>query len=140
MAEFPTFLLVVAAALSDSHGRWLMQQRPAGKHHAGLWEFPGGKVEAAEIPANALARELKEELGIDIAPDQFRPAVFADGSGAGSRPAIVILLYIADRWSGEPQALEGGSIGWFTPAEIARLAKPPLDQVLVDRLIDTGWQ
>lgn len=125
---------VVAAALTDNDGRWLMHCRPDGKHHAGLWEFPGGKVEVTETPENALVREIQEELGIAISKADLVPAGFAQEVDANGRPQIVILLYTCKCWEGEPHALEGGGIGWFTPLEIAALDKPPLDQRLAAQL------
>lgn len=127
-------MLVVAAALCRDDGRWLMHRRPAGKHHAGLWEFPGGKVELTEIPVEALFRELQEELGIDCREDAPEPVGFAETARSDTGPAIVILLYRIRSWHGEPEALEGGLIDWFTPAEALALPKPPLDVVLADQL------
>ncbi len=132
--ENPTWMPVVALALVDDRGRWLMHRRPAGKPHAGLWEFPGGKVEPGETPANALLREIAEELGLTISIEQLHPAAFAQSRGEGSELPIVILLYTCRQWSGEPQPLEGGGIGWFTPGDAAELAKPPLDHTLVAKL------
>lgn len=122
-----TWMAVVAGALIREDGRCLMQKRPAGKHHAGLWEFPGGKVEPHEMPIESLVRELSEELGIRCDPPSCTPVTFAESDAGGAGRAIVILLYTIKRWDGEPRALEGGEIGWFTPPEIAGLAKPPLD-------------
>lgn len=130
----PGWMPVVAAALFRSDGRWLMHRRPEGKHHAGLWEFPGGKVEVSEMPAEALQRELAEELGIAARVDAFTPAGFAESSPNDGGLPIVILLYTLGDWQGEPQALEGGAVGWFTPAEALVLDKPPLDIVLAGRL------
>jgi 8-oxo-dGTP diphosphatase len=130
----PTSLLVVAVALARNGGQWLMHCRPAGKHHAGLWEFPGGKVEADESPRIALIRESEEELGIRLAQSDLVPCAFADGGTAANGQEIVILLYTATRWRGEPRALEGGKLGWFTAAEIVELRKPPLDQVLARQM------
>ena len=132
------WIAVVAGALDSGDGRWLMHLRPEGKHHAGLWEFPGGKVDAGEMPAAALVRELAEELGIvcaasDVVPCGFAETPGTDGGGGGS-PALVIMLYRLAHWEGEPQALEGGGIGWFTPEEISALPKPPLDAQLAARL------
>lgn len=130
------WIAVVAAALQGHDGRWLMHRRPEGKHHAGLWEFPGGKVEGSEMPAQSLLRELAEELGIACAADALTPCGFAETSGAGGDGALVILLYIVRAWEGDPQALEGGAVGWFTPAEVALLPKPPLDVALAQRLFE----
>lgn len=128
------WMLVVAAALQRADGRWLMHRRPEGKHHAGLWEFPGGKVEPSEMPAQALVRELAEELGIACDPARLEPAGFAETRAPEAGREIVILLYSLDAWEGKPAALEGGAIGWFTPAEVLALAKPPLDAVLAAQL------
>ncbi|MCL9982641.1 MAG: (deoxy)nucleoside triphosphate pyrophosphohydrolase [Erythrobacter sp.] len=128
------WMLVVAAAMQRADGRWLMHRRPEGKHHAGLWEFPGGKVEPSEMPAQALVRELAEELGIGCDGAALEPAGFAETRNREAGREIVILLYSLRAWLGEPQALEGGAIGWFTPAEVQALAKPPLDAVLAAQL------
>ncbi len=110
-----------------------MHQRPLGKAHAGLWEFPGGKVESGETPVAALVRETKEELDYRLDPETLVPAAFAQEAGA--RP-IVILLYTA-RWTGgELRACEGGVVRWFEPAEICTLAKPPLDVALARSLFE----
>lgn len=127
-------MLVVAAALERADGRILMQQRPPEKAHGGLWEFPGGKVEPGETPRAALIREVGEELAIALDPATLAPGCFADEAAKGAGPAIVILLYTARAWTGEPRAMEGGTCGWFTRAEIAGLAMPPLDYVLLARL------
>lgn len=131
-------MAVVAVALLDGEGRVLMQQRPAGKHHAGMWEFPGGKVERDETPENALIREIDEELAIGLSVAALTPAGFAETAGEGKVPPIVILLYTARSWHGTPQACEGGRIGWFTAAEAEALAKPPLDIALLSGLIRSG--
>ena len=125
---------VVAGALQGEGDTWLMHQRPLGKHHGGLWEFPGGKVEAYENPSESLIRELREELGIGIRAEDCMPAGFAEDASGASPPAIVILLYSVAQWQGEPKALEGGRIGWFSPKQIVDLPKPPLDCDLVERM------
>lgn len=125
---------VVAGALNAGDGHWLMHCRPEEKHHGGLWEFPGGKLEMAESPRKGLIRELHEELGISIESRDCHPAGFAEEALSSGAAPIVILLYTVNRWNGEPVALEGGSIGWFTPLEIAKLDKPPLDVVLAEQL------
>ncbi|MDP5103603.1 MAG: (deoxy)nucleoside triphosphate pyrophosphohydrolase [Erythrobacter sp.] len=119
--------MVVAAALMRDDGRWLMHRRPPGKHHAGLWEFPGGKVEHNEMPMESLFRELNEELGIVCNSDACSAVCFAETTAATEAQPIVILLYKVSAWNGIPAALEGGEIGWFTPQEVQALAKPPLD-------------
>jgi len=128
------WIAVVAGALQRGDGRWLMHRRPPGKHHAGLWEFPGGKVEADEMPMESLLRELAEELGITCHPAACTPAGFAEGGADASGRALVILLYTVSGWDGEPTALEGGAVGWFTPDEARALAKPPLDIALAQQL------
>lgn len=127
-------MLVAAGALQREDGLWLMHCRPEGKHHAGLWEFPGGKVEANEMPTYSLQRELAEELGITVASDACAPAGFAESVGDDGARGIVLLLYTLRFWQGEPRALEGGAVGWFTPAEVRALPKPPLDIVLAGQL------
>lgn len=127
-------MAVVAGALQRADGRWLMHRRPEGKHHEGLWEFPGGKVEDDESPLESLVRELTEELGIHCHTDTCVPATFAEGGAETANPPIVILLYTVGAWDGEPQALEGGAVGWFTPDEALALPKPPLDIRLAEGL------
>ncbi|UIP05990.1 NUDIX domain-containing protein [Erythrobacter sp. SDW2] len=129
-----TPLIVVAAAVSDGSGRWLMHKRPAHKQHGGLWEFPGGKVEADECPGTALAREIEEEAGIRLDPDELAETGFAVSCGDESADGIVILLYTAERWHGDLEAREGGQFQWFDHAGIATLDKPPLDVVLARQL------
>ncbi len=128
-------MLVVAGVLCDAHGRFLLQKRPLGKRHAGLWEFPGGKVETGEIPRLALVRELAEELGIVIALPDVGPIAFAEHDADADGPAIVILLYNIKRWTGDPVSLEGGEIGWFSYEEALKLPKPQLDPDLLEALI-----
>lgn len=135
MENNPTWLCVVALALRGMDGRWLMHRRPLEKHHGGLWEFPGGKVEPGEVPVNALIREIQEELGIGLQAEDVHAATFAEERTVASGRPIVILLYTASRWRGQAAALEGGEIGWFSPAEIATLAKPPLDVELAAQLL-----
>lgn len=127
-------MLVVAAAMYDAEGKWLMHRRPLTKQHGGLWEFPGGKVEPGESPREALVRELAEELGNAPEAMALLPVGFADDVPAGGERGIVILLYTCAFPGGSVSALEGGEVGWFTPAEIAELAVPPLDRVLARQL------
>lgn len=134
MEKNPTWMAVVAAAISDGEGRWLMQRRPRGKHHGGLWEFPGGKVEAFEKPVEALVRELDEELSLQIGTGDCEPAFFAEGRGPNPAIPIVILLYTIHTFHGEPKTGEGAEIGWFSPSEILLADKPPLDSRLADSL------
>ncbi|MCW1383485.1 (deoxy)nucleoside triphosphate pyrophosphohydrolase [Novosphingobium sp. KCTC 2891] len=119
-------LMVVALALLDGEGRVLMQRRPDGKEHGGLWEFPGGKIESHEDAEEALVREIAEELGIAIAPENLFPLTFAT-SGAGAARPVVLLLYTCDNWQGEPVAEPGAAIVWCDRASLAELPMPPLD-------------
>ena len=135
LADNPTYQVVVAIALRGADGRWLLQRRPAGKHHAGLWEFPGGKVEHAEIPSQALVREVREELGIELDPTALRPVAFADGGMTQQGVPLVILLYTAVNWIGTVQPLDGGELGWFTHDDLSDLSMPPLDILLSEQLM-----
>lgn len=130
-AGYP-ILLVVAAALIDPDGRVLVQQRSAHRSMPGLWEFPGGKVEAGETPEHALARELGEELGVSLDAGALFPAAFAS-ERLGDRH-LVLLLYTATEWAGEPQALDAAALRWVTMDEMRGLAMPPADVPLVDAL------
>lgn len=124
MQNFPTIVPVVAAALIAPGGRVLMQRRPAGKAHGGLWEFPGGKVEEAESLHEALLREIAEELAIALDPSHLMPLTFA----ARAEQPHVVLLYTCRKWTGEPVCQEAGArLGWFAADELADLAMPPLD-------------
>lgn len=138
----PDWMLVVAAALRGADGRWLLHRRPKGKAHAGLWEFPGGKVETGETPAKALVRELTEELGIVAETSAMQPVSFAQNAPDAGGSATVILLYTCDQWAGTPQALEGGAVAWFSQCAVEKLARgnamPPLDIVLVRDLFSRG--
>ena len=125
-------MTVVAAALLDAQGRILLQQRAPGRTMAGLWEFPGGKVEAGELPEQALARELEEELGIAIAPEDFVPACFASAPVAGRH--MLLLLYVCRRWRGEPEALDASALAWLRPEEMRPLEMPPADTPLIPML------
>lgn len=131
MAQIST-IWVVAAAMLDTEGRVLVQQRPAGKSLAGLWEFPGGKIDVGETPEIALARELHEELGISVDPDDLEVATFVSAP-LGQRH-LVMLLYILRRWQGEPRALEAPEIAWHVPDKLYTLAMPPADVPLVSWL------
>jgi 8-oxo-dGTP diphosphatase len=130
----PTFMLVVAAAIGDREGRLLLQQCPAHKRHAGLWEFPGGKVEIEETPTLALCREVSEELALELDPATLEPAGFAEEPPAEGRPGIVLLLYTCRAWRGEPTALEAQHWGWFNRDEAAALELAPMDRLLLRRL------
>ncbi|MBO9517264.1 MAG: NUDIX domain-containing protein [Porphyrobacter sp.] len=127
-------MLVVAVAVRDPYGRLLLQQALPHKRHGGLWEFPGGKVERGETPRFAACRELLEELGIDLDHECLTPAGFAEESGEGGCPGLVLFLYNCPAWHGNPEAREGQQWGWFTPLEAAGLAMPPMDRELLVRL------
>lgn len=129
-------LTVVAAALVDADGRVLLQQRPDGRQMAGLWEFPGGKVEPGERPEAALVRELEEELGIAVDEAALTPAAFASAE-LGERH-LLLLLYVCREWIGEPRALDAAALQWLRPGEMGALSMPPADKPLIallDRLI-----
>lgn len=132
-----TPMLVVAVALAGADGRILMQQRSLSAVHGGLWEFPGGKVEAGESPEAAAIRELHEELAVRIEPASLLPVGFAtgvtEGESRGQRP-LVILLYACTSWKGVAQACEGEAIAWCPLETIHRLPMPPLDYPLADAL------
>lgn len=128
MEKSPT-LLVVAGALIDAEGRVLLQQRAAGRQMAGLWEFPGGKVEPGERPEAALIRELREELGIEVGEERLQAAVFASAP-LGERH-LILLLYLCRAWSGEPQALDASGLKWLRPHEMLPTEMPPADAPLI---------
>ncbi|MGL4313955.1 MAG: (deoxy)nucleoside triphosphate pyrophosphohydrolase [Sphingomonas sp.] len=123
---------VVAAALIDADGRVLVQRRPAGKAMAGLWEFPGGKIEPGETPEAALIRELEEELGITVPAACLAPATFA--SAPLNDRHLVLLLFVARKWQGVPTALDADALKWVYPAELHQLAMPPADKPLIGLL------
>jgi 8-oxo-dGTP diphosphatase len=127
-------LLVVACALVDADNRVLVTQRPEGKALAGLWEFPGGKLEAGERPEAALIRELHEELGITTKEACLAPLTFA--SHAYEEFHLMMPLYICRRWEGQPMAREGQGMKWVRPGKLRELAMPPADEPLIPHLID----
>jgi 8-oxo-dGTP diphosphatase len=125
-------MMVSAAALIDADGRVLLQERPEGKPMAGLWEFPGGKVEPGETPEAALIRELHEELGIDVTPACLAPAVFAS-EPLGDRH-LLLLLYACRKWAGQVEARHAAALRWVRPVEMHRLPMPPADRPLIGLL------
>ena len=127
-------VLVVAVALVDADGRVLLTQRPEGKALAGMWEFPGGKVEPNETPEAALLRELREELGLDISAACLAPFAFA--SHAYERFHLLMPLYVCRRWAGQPEAREGQAMKWVQPSRMGELPMPPADLPLVSMLHD----
>ncbi len=131
MEKIPT-MIVVAAALVDGDGRVLLQQRAPGRSMAGLWEFPGGKLEPGELPEAALVRELREELGIETETACLAPAAFASAP-VGERH-MLLLLYICRKWSGEPKPLDASALKWLRPNQMFGLAMPPADSPLIGLL------
>lgn len=126
-----TLLLVTAAALIDRDGRVLVQQRATGPL-AGLWEFPGGKIEAGETPSVALIRELREELGIDVEAACLAPAAFAS-EPLGDRH-LLLLLHVCRKWRGIPQPLEAAALRWVRPVELFAMPMPEPDRPLIGLL------
>lgn len=127
-----TSLVVVAAALIDRDGRLLVQQRPEGLSMAGLWEFPGGKLEPGETPEQALIRELGEELAINVDHACLAPACFASDM-LGDRH-LLLLLYVCRKWRGTPVAQHASALRWVRPVELHGLDMPPADKPLIGLL------
>ena len=125
-------VLVAACALIDADGRVLIAQRPAGRPMAGLWEFPGGKVEAGETPEATLIRELKEELGIIINEACLAPLTFASHGYADFH--LVMPLYVCRRWDGTVRAQEGQDLAWVRPNRLKDYPMPPADVPLISHL------
>ena len=125
-------LTVVAAVIRDEKGRVLLTQRPDGRHMGGLWEFPGGKINDGEAPSHALARELDEELGIEIVVQ--RPLTFAVHEEPGLR--ILLLFYNAGIVSGEPHGRESQAVEWVSVTELSSFPTPPADAELIRLLAD----
>jgi 8-oxo-dGTP diphosphatase len=127
-------VLVAAAALIDADGRVLIARRPAGKPLGGLWEFPGGKVLDGEAPEAALVRELREELGIDVAESCLAPIAFA--SYAYESFHLLMPLFACRVWKGTPAPKEGQELAWARPRKLADYPMPPADAPLVASLRD----
>ena len=127
-------LLVVACALLDQDGRVLIAQRPEGKALAGLWEFPGGKVEMGEAPEATLIRELQEELGITVKEPCLAPLTFA--SFAYPDFHLLMPLYVCRRWEGVVIAREHQALKWVRPNELRQFPMPPADEPLIPALIE----
>ena len=127
-------VLVSAVALVDRDGRVLLAQRPEGKAMAGLWEFPGGKVDPGETPEAALIRELKEELGVDTAESCLAPFTFASHTYEDFH--LLMPLYVCRVWQGIPRPLEGQALAWARPNEMKNYPMPPADKPLVAMLRD----
>ena len=127
-------LLVTAVALIDADGRILLAQRPKGKSLAGLWEFPGGKVEAGETPEAALIRELREELGIDTKESCLAPLTFASHSYDDFH--LLMPLFACRRWQGIPTPREGQTLAWVRASDLRNYPMPPADIPLIPILRD----
>ena len=127
-------VLVAAVALIDVDGRVLLARRPPGKAMAGLWEFPGGKIKPDETPEAALIRELKEELGIDVAASCLAPFTFASHAYADFH--LLMPLYVCRKWQGTVAPLEGQTLTWVRPNRLADYEMPPADKPLVAMLRD----
>ncbi|MEY3232984.1 8-oxo-dGTP diphosphatase MutT [Aquidulcibacter sp.] len=125
-------LLVAAAALINGDGAVLLAQRPQGKSLAGLWEFPGGKIESGEYPEAALCRELAEELGLDVEPKDLRPLTFASHPYPDFH--LLMPLWTAQRWRGEPKGQEGQHLAWVQPQDLDSYPMPEADIPLVSIL------
>lgn len=123
---------VSAVALVDKNGRVLVAQRPKGKHMAGLWEFPGGKIEADETPEQCLVRELKEELNIKVTKQDLQPISFV--SHRYDSFQLIMLLYGCTRWYGHPRAIEHSDLKWTDAAGLSHLKMPPADAPLLEPL------
>ena len=133
-------LLVSAVALIDIDGRVLLAQRPKGKPMAGLWEFPGGKIEPNETPEAALIRELDEELGINTGVSCLAPLTFAShayGATKNSPPFhLLMMFFVCRRWQGTPQPVEGGTLKWVWPKKLRDYPMPAADIPLIATLQD----
>jgi len=133
-------VLVSAVALIDTDGRVLLAQRPAGKSMAGLWEFPGGKIEAGETPEAALIRELNEELAINTAASCLAPLSFASHSyekpDTDTPFHLLMMLFVCRRWQGRPQTVEGGALKWVRPQQLRDYPMPAADIPLIAALQD----
>lgn len=127
-------LTVVACALVDADRRVLIAQRPEGKQLAGLWEFPGGKIEPEETPEAALIRELREELGIETKTACLAPLSFASHNYQSFH--LLMPLFVCRKWQGDPQALEHAALKWVRPQAMRDYPMPPADEPLVAALCD----
>ena len=133
MADLP-IILVATVALFDKDGRVLIAQRPEGKSMAGLWEFPGGKVEGGETPEAALIRELREELAVDTVESCLAPFTFA--SHAYDDFHLLMPLYVCRKWEGQVTPMENQQIKWVMPMRLADYPMPPADKPLIAMLRD----
>ena len=126
-------VLVAACALIDADGRVLIAQRPQGKAMAGLWEFPGGKIEDGEQPEQTLIRELREELGIAVSEACLAPLTFASHSYPDFH--LLMPLYVCRKWQGTVAALEGQQLAWVKPNQLRDYEMPPADVPLISHLM-----
>lgn len=126
LSDSRQMILVTAALLIDSENRVLLAQRPSGKPLPGLWEFPGGKIDADELPEIALVRELKEELGVDVKPECLTPLTFS--SHAYPDFHLLMLVFACHRWQGVPYPREGQTLAWATKHEWRNYTMPPADE------------
>ena len=133
MSDVP-IVLVAAVALFDIDGRVLIAQRPEGKSMAGLWEFPGGKVEAGETPEQALIRELREEIAVDTVESCLAPFTFA--SHTYDNFHLLMPLFVCRKWTGTVTPMEGQQIKWVMPAQLRDYPMPPADKPLIAMLRD----
>jgi 8-oxo-dGTP diphosphatase len=127
-------VLVAAVALIDDDGRVLLARRPEGKSMAGLWEFPGGKVEPGERPEDTLIRELHEELGIEVKEPCLAPLTFASYDYENFH--LLMPLWVCRRWTGTVVGREGQALKWVAPRRLREFPMPPADEPLVPHLID----
>jgi 8-oxo-dGTP diphosphatase len=133
-ADVRPLVLVAACALVDPDGRVLLAQRPEGKSMAGLWEFPGGKVEPGETPEACLVRELEEELGVGTWESCLAPLTFASHAYEGFH--LLMPLYICRKWQGTPESREGQRLSWARPNKLRDYPMPPADLPLIPMLRD----
>ena len=134
MESISRLVLVSACVLVDIDGRVLLTQRPEGKFMAGMWEFPGGKVEAGELPEDALIRELKEELAIDITRDCLAPLTFA--SHGYENFHLLMPLFVCRRWEGIVRGLEGQQLKWVNSKKLRDYPMPPADIPLIPHVME----
>mgnify|MGYP003481693412 FL=1 len=131
-------VLVAAGALIDAQGRVLIARRPEGKALAGLWEFPGGKLEPGESPEAALIRELREELDVTVSTEALTPFTFASHSYENIH--VLLPLFLVSEWEGVPKPLAAQALAWVDPEELrgAAYPMPAADEIFIERLI--GWR
>ena len=125
---------VVCIALVNEDDYVLLCQRPRKKHLSGLWEFPGGKVEKGETPENAVIREVKEELNIDISQKCIAPLTFTEFDYKNFY--LLLLLYVCRKWEGEPQSMENNLLKWVKPNMLRKYKMPPADDALIYSIQD----